>query len=104
MHSVGHVDWTFAATPGAASPTSSGLSRSVLVSPATGTAHTELAAGALAPGGWLARHVHSFEEALYVLEGTLLLETDGHVHRLVAGDFALSPIGRPHTLAATAHE
>ena len=104
MHSVSRVEWSFAATPGAASDTASGLSRSVLVSPATGAAHTELAAGALAPGGWLARHVHSFEEALYVLEGTLLFESDGRVHRLVAGDFALNPIGRPHTLAATPGE
>ncbi len=101
MHSVGRVDWGFTATPGAPSSSSSGLTRNVLVSPATGAAHTELAAGALAPGGWLARHVHSFEEALYVLDGTLLLESDGHVHRLVAGDYALNPIGRPHTLAAT---
>jgi quercetin dioxygenase-like cupin family protein len=104
LHTVGRVDWSFSATPGPTTSSSSGLGRSVLVSPATGSAHTELAVGALAPGGWLARHVHSFEEALYVLEGTLLLESDGHVHRLVAGDFALNPIGRPHTLAATAAE
>ena len=104
MHSVARVDWSFAATPNAASSTASGLSRSVLVSPATGAAHTELAVGSLAPGGWLARHVHSFEEALYVLEGTLVFESDGHVHRLVAGDYALNPIGRPHTLAATRDE
>ena len=104
MHSVARVDWSFAATPNAASSTASGLSRSVLVSPATGAAHTELAVGSLAPGGWLARHVHSFEEALYVLEGTLVFESDGNVHRLVAGDYALNPIGRPHTLAATRDE
>ena len=104
MHSVGRVDWGFAATPGATSSSSSGLGRSVLVSPATGSAHTELAVGALAPGGWLARHVHSFEEALYVLEGTLVFESDGHVHELVAGDYALNPIGQPHTLAATPTE
>ena len=104
MHTVARVDWSFSEGSAPASSSSSGLSRSVLVSSATGSAHTELAAGALAPGGWLARHVHSFEEALYVLDGALLLESDGHVHRLVAGDFALNPIGRPHTLAATAAE
>ena len=38
---------------------------------------------AIQPGGWLAPHVHSFEEALYVLEGELLLELAGTVHRLV---------------------
>jgi quercetin dioxygenase-like cupin family protein len=49
-------------------------------------------------GGWLNRHIHSFEEALYVLEGELILELDRHVHRLVGGDFALIPIGTHHTL------
>ena len=53
------------------------------------------------PGGWLARHVHSFEEALYVLEGVLIFEIGGRVHRLVPGDFALNPIGVPHGIAAT---
>ena len=101
MNHVGRVNWSFVERPFPGSATSSGLSRSVLVGPATGATHTELAAGALAPGGWLARHVHSFEEALYVLEGVLMFESDGRVHRLLPGDFALNPIGRPHTLAAT---
>jgi quercetin dioxygenase-like cupin family protein len=99
-HHVGRVDWSFAERPVTGNPTSSGLSRSVLVGPAQGAAHTELAAGSLAPGGWLARHVHSFEEALYILEGILIFESDGHVHRLLPGDYALNPIGVPHTLAA----
>ena len=56
----------------------------------------------LVPGGWLQRHFHSFEEALYVLEGELLMEIDGHVHRLVKGDFAFVPIGTWHALATAA--
>jgi quercetin dioxygenase-like cupin family protein len=100
VNHVGRVDWSFTDRPVAAGPTSSGLARSVLVGPAQGAAHTELAVGALTPGGWLARHVHSFEEALYVLEGDLVFEAAGRVHHLVTGDFALNPIGVPHTLAA----
>src|SRR3954454_15215784 len=80
MHHVGRIDWSFAETAPASTPTSSGLARSVLVGPAHGSAHTELAAGSLQPGGWLARHVHSYEEALYVLEGVLIFESDGRVH------------------------
>ena len=99
MHYVGRLDWGFAATPAAASATSAGLSRQVIVGPAQGTAHTELALGTLAPHGWIARHVHAFEEALYILEGSVLLEIDRHVHRLVVGDFGFIPIGTPHTLA-----
>ena len=88
MHYVGHVDWAFADHP-VVSSTSSGLARAVLVGPEVGSVHTELALGAMPPSGWLARHVHSFEEALYVLEGELVLELDQRVHRLVAGDYAL---------------
>jgi quercetin dioxygenase-like cupin family protein len=99
MHFVGHVDWSFASTPGVSAATSSGLSRQVIVGPEQGAIHTELAVGALAPGGWLASHVHSFEEALYVLDGELLLELDRRVHRLAGGDYALMPVGLRHTLA-----
>ncbi|MBA3877184.1 MAG: cupin domain-containing protein [Anaerolinea sp.] len=102
MHHVGRVDWSFATTPGPDSPTASGLARRVLIGPQQGAAHTELAVGAFAPGGWLARHVHSFEEALYILEGDLVIEIDQQVHRLVAGDFAIIPIGTLHTLASDA--
>ena len=100
MHYVGRVDWSFADTPAPDSPTASGLSRRVLVGPEQGATHTELAAGGLAPGGWIARHVHSFEEALYLLDGELVLELDRRVHRLVAGDYAIIPIGTLHTLVA----
>ena len=99
MYHVAHVDWSFADDPMPASDRSSGLARQVLVGPEQGAVHTELAVGALHPGGWLQRHVHSFEEALYVLEGELLLEHDGRVHRLVKGDFALNPLGMWHALA-----
>jgi quercetin dioxygenase-like cupin family protein len=96
---VGRVDWSFSAAPTPASERSSGLARQVLVGPAQGAVHTELAAGAFAAGGWLRRHIHSFEEGLYVLSGELVLEIGGDVHRLVAGDYALIPIGTWHALA-----
>ena len=48
-----------------------------IVGPDQGAVHTDLAVGALHPGGWLAPHVHAFEEALYVLEGELLLDLGG---------------------------
>jgi quercetin dioxygenase-like cupin family protein len=81
-----------------------GLSRSVMVGAAQGAVHTELAIGALDSGGWLQRHFHSFEEALYVLAGELLLEIDGHHHRLVAGDYAFVPLGAWHALANAGSE
>ena len=101
---VAPVDWSFLDHPMAASPTSAGLARSVIVGREHGAVHTELAVGGLVPGGWLNRHFHSFEEALYVLAGELLLEIDGHHHRLVAGDFAFMPVGAWHALANSGDE
>ena len=72
MHYVGRLDWGFTDRPFADSPTWRGLARDVLIGPAKGAVNTELAVGAIHPGGWLGRHVHSFEEALYVLEGELV--------------------------------
>jgi quercetin dioxygenase-like cupin family protein len=99
MHHVARLDWSFADAPTPATATASGLARRVLVGAETGAVHTELAAGSLATGGWIARHIHSFEEALYVLDGELVLEIDSHVHDLRRGDYALIPIGTRHTLA-----
>lgn len=101
MHWVGRLDWSFADTPAASGPTASGLARNRLIGPDQGAVHTELAAVALEPGGWLAPHVHSFEEALYVLEGELLLQLGERVHRLAPADFALIPTGLRHALGNT---
>ena len=62
MHSVGHVDWSFTGTPQPSSATSHLLARKVIVGRDQGAVHTELAVGALQSGGWLGRHIHSFEE------------------------------------------
>ena len=99
MHLVGNVDWSFADKPAPKTANASGLSRMVLVGSNTGATHTEVAAGSLAPAGWIRRHIHSFEEALYVLKGDLLLDIDGHIHCLTAGDYALMPVGVWHALA-----
>src|SRR5688572_10601596 len=104
MAFVGHVDWSFVDRPGATGPTSSGLARERIVGPEQGAIHTDLAVGALAPGGWIAPHVHSYEEALYVLGGELILDLGGTVHRLVAGDYALMTTGVRHTLGNTGAE
>ena len=83
MHSVGHIDWSFADRPAPPSATRRGWPASRIVGPDQGAVHTDLAVVGLAPGGWLAPHVHSYEEALYVLSGELLLDLGGRVHRLV---------------------
>ena len=98
MHAVGRIDWSFIEHPAPPSARSSGLARAQLVGREQGAVHTDLAAVALGPGGWLAPHVHSFEEALYILDGELLLDDGPDTWRLVAGDFALMPTGVRHAL------
>jgi quercetin dioxygenase-like cupin family protein len=100
-HYVSHIDWSFMDRPGATTETSSGLARLRIVGPEQGAIHTDLSVGGLASGGWIAPHVHSYEEALYILEGELLLDLGGIVHRLVAGDYALMPTGLRHALGNT---
>ena len=104
MHSVGRIDWSFADQPAAPSATSSGLARLRVVGPDQGAIHTELAAVALGPEGWLAPHVHSFEEAIYVLQGELLLQIGERIHRLTAGDYALMPTAVRHALGNASDE
>ena len=99
MHFVSKVDWSFGDNPGPPSPNSAGMAKRVLVGPDQGAVHTELSVGTMAPAGWLARHIHSFEEALYILEGELIVELDGEVHLLHAGDYVLMPVATWHTLA-----
>jgi quercetin dioxygenase-like cupin family protein len=98
VHHVQQLDWSFSDAPAGPTATASGLSRRRLIGPDQGAVHTDLAAVALQPGGWLAPHVHAFEEALYILEGELLLDLGGRIHRLVSGDFALIPTAVRHSL------
>lgn len=104
MHHVSRLDWSFADAPSPVSATSSGLSRLRVVGPDQGAVHTDLAAVGLAPGGWLAPHVHAYEEVLYVLAGELLLDLGGTIHRLVAADYALIPTGLRHALGNSGDE
>ena len=92
------IDWSFVDTPG------SRIGDVVRLSPGcgswarTGSGPHRARRRRPHPGGWLAPHVHAFEEALYVLSGELLLDLGGRVHRLVGGDFALIPTGLRHAL------
>ncbi len=103
MHDVGKIDWSFADEPGPSVDFAAGLHRIRIAGPDQGAVHLDLYAGALDPGGWLAPHVHSYEEALYVLEGELLVRVDAQVHRLARGDFVLFPIGMRHGLGNAGH-
>jgi quercetin dioxygenase-like cupin family protein len=96
MHYVGRVDWSFVDSPMPESEAVHGVARRILVGAEQGAVHTELAVGVLQPGGFLGRHVHSYEESLYVLEGELIMQLAESVWRLRPGDYTVQPIGVPH--------
>jgi len=98
MHHISRIDWSFASEPGQPVDFASGLHRVRIIGPEHGAVHTDLYVGALDPRGWLAPHVHSYEECLHVLEGELLVRVDARVHRLVPGDRVLFPVGVRHGL------
>ena len=98
MHHVTRIDWSFSDSPLPASATSTGLARSRLVGAEHGAVHTDLLAVTLAAEGWLAPHVHSFEEVIYVLDGEMDVLIGDAVHHLGAGDYALFPTAVRHGL------
>jgi quercetin dioxygenase-like cupin family protein len=100
-HAVGRLDWSFADSPALAGATSRGLARSRFIGREQGAVHTDLVAVALHPDGWLAPHVHAFEEAIYLLDGELLVTIGTVTHRLAEGDYALFPTGMRHALGNT---
>ncbi len=74
---------------------SRGLSVATLIS-ADESVHVEVALAELEPGGWVAGHLHPFEESFYVLSGSALLGIDGHRYGLVTDDFGFVPVATPH--------
>ena len=96
MHMVASVDWKAAATPDEVGDHAAGYRLATLVGRGTGATHTELSIGRLDAGGHVARHLHSFEEAHYVLAGTPVLELGDRRLQLEVGDYALAPIGLAH--------
>jgi quercetin dioxygenase-like cupin family protein len=61
-----------------------------------GAVHTGFDVCELAPGGRLDAHVHSFEQTIFVLDGTGELRTSEAAAAVGPGDYALLPVGVPH--------
>lgn len=96
MHLVAPVDWDAAAPPPDVAVQATGFTHLSLVGRTQGAVHTELSVGRLQPGGSVGRHLHSFEEAHYVLAGAPVLELGERRLQLEVGDYALAPIGLTH--------
>jgi quercetin dioxygenase-like cupin family protein len=78
-----------------------GYTRDGVVGEAGGAVQMGFHVARLEPGGHVETHVHSFEESLYVVEGTLTVDTPEGSHELVAGDYGLIPVGMTHAFRNT---
>ncbi|MEJ3747261.1 cupin domain-containing protein [Actinomycetes bacterium KLBMP 9797] len=61
-----------------------------------GAVHTGFGVCTLAPGGSVRTHVHSFEESVYVLAGSAVLDTPDGGHLLGEGDYGVVATGVAH--------
>jgi quercetin dioxygenase-like cupin family protein len=95
VHYVGRVDAAPIVDPWELAGAQSGLTRRTLIDASVGSVHTQLDIHALAPGGEVRTHCHSFEAAHWVLEGAPAVLLDGRAHRLRAGDYVATPVGTP---------
>jgi quercetin dioxygenase-like cupin family protein len=77
---------------------SSGYLVDAAVDEAGGSVQMGFRIARLEAGGSVATHVHSFEESLYVIEGSLVVDTPEGSYELVPGDYGLLPVGMPHAL------
>lgn len=96
MHHVGRLDPSSMSTPDAYRGHSAGYRRQALIDGQTGSVHMSFGACELAAAGRVDGHVHSYEEAFYVLEGTPQLTMGGHTVELGPHQCGLIPLGVPH--------
>ena len=81
-----------------------GFTRADLIGRAEQSVHMGFRIGELAPGGSIDACIHSFEKGLFILQGELELNRNGELFQLGHHDFALIPIGIPHSLRNVAAE
>jgi len=96
MHYVSRIDGSAAGVPRGYEGHSGGFKRATYVDRAIGSVHMGVGVCFLEPGGWIERHVHSFEESFYVLGGSVLGEIGGQSRPLSAGHFGLIGTAVPH--------
>lgn len=84
------------AAPSGWAASAQGLRRWSIVGEADGSVHTGFFLGELDPGGNIPAHVHSFESAFYVMEGTGVVDTPDGAAQVGPGDYGLVPVGVPH--------
>ena len=103
MHIVGKLAET-AADDGPFAGRGDGLTRRPLFDRERGTVHHSLVHFELAAGGRIERHMHAFEQALYVLSGSIVVDVAGTPEELRADDYLWVEVGAPHAVANASPE
>ena len=98
MHVVGKLVET-AADLGPFAGHAEGLTRRPLFDRAAGTAQHAVVHNELAGGGRVDRHMHAFEEGIYLLSGSLAVELAGSREQLAADDYLWIELGVPHAVS-----
>ncbi|HET6712192.1 MAG TPA: cupin domain-containing protein [Actinomycetota bacterium] len=89
------------ATPAGFEGRSEGYSGDSIVDEPSGGVQMGFRVARLEAGGNVAAHVHSFEESIYVIEGSLTIDTREGSVELVPGDYGLLPLGVTHAFRNT---
>jgi quercetin dioxygenase-like cupin family protein len=88
-------------TPPAFEGRSKGYAGDDVVDESGGAVQMGFRVARLEAGGNVDAHVHSFEESIFVIDGTLTVDTTEGTYELVSGDYGLFPVGMTHALRNT---
>jgi mannose-6-phosphate isomerase-like protein (cupin superfamily) len=97
-HIVRRRDTITYATPEEFAGRSVGYGTDAVVDEAAGGVQMGFRMASLEADGAVDTHLHSFEESIYVVDGSVILDTPERTTRLGPGDYALLPVGMPHAL------
>lgn len=97
MHHVTRFDPSGLEVPAGYEGNSDGFRRQSHIDRSIGATHTGFGTNELGPGGSIDAHVHSYEEFVYVIEGTPVLTIDGRGVQLAPDDCGFVPVGATHT-------
>jgi quercetin dioxygenase-like cupin family protein len=103
VHVVGKLGET-EANSGPFAGRAEGLTRRPLFDRMRGTVHHSLVHFELAPDGHVDRHMHAFEQAIYVLSGSVAVDVGDAREELAADDYLWVELGVPHALANAGSE
>ncbi len=98
MHKVGRFDPADLAPHPVYDGHAAGLSWAPFIEHTDDTVHAAYGVMELAADGETEIVSHAFEKALFVTEGEIEINRDGHVYRLTGGDYFLVPTGVEHAL------